>query len=103
MGEALTSVANAMQLIVNAMAGAVTQSTSMLRPTASQPHVDAKVQAAAISTIARDERLSGAELTDVVLAIINQPLIAETYLAIEQSGNRTFFIRRQIEEYQKSK
>jgi len=85
------------------MAGAITQFTSILRPTASQPHVDAKVLAAAISTTARDERLSEAELTDAVLAIVNQPQIAEGYLALRQPGNRTFFTRRRIEEYQKSK
>jgi len=97
--EALTNLVNVME----GMAGIITQSASMLCPTASQPHIDVKVLAAAVSTIARDERLSDAELTDVVLAVINQPQIAEAYLALKQPGNRTFFIRRRIEEYRKSK
>jgi len=85
------------------VAGAITRSTSTLRPTASQPHIDRKVLAAAVSTIKRDERLSDAERTDVILAIVNQPQIAEAYLALKNPGNRTFFIRRRIEEYRKSK
>jgi len=99
LSEGLTHLANTMEGI----AGAITQSTSTLRLTASQPHIDVKVLAAAVSTIKRDERLSDAERTDVVLAIANQPQIAEAYLALKHPSNRRFFIRRRIEEYRKSK
>jgi hypothetical protein len=101
-GEELNELANKMKYFADMVAGAISQSVSTLGSTSSG-HANAEVRVTAISAIAGEERLSNAELSDAFMAIMQNPRIAEIYLALQRPGSRTTFIQCCIEEYRKSK
>jgi hypothetical protein len=84
------------------VASTISQSVLMLGSTSSK-HAGLEVQVMAISTIAGEECLSNADLSDAIMAIMQNPRIAEIYLALQWPGSRTTFIQHCIEEYQKLK
>jgi hypothetical protein len=101
-GEEPNELANKIKYFADKVASAISQSVSTLGSTSSG-HANLEVRVMAMSAIAGEERLSNAELSDAIMAITQNPRIAEIYLALQRPGSHTTFIQRRIEEYRRSK
>ena len=94
-GEGLIEVANAMKHLRNAMAGAITQSSSALRPISHNLMILRSWLLRLLPL--RETNLSDVELIDAVMAM-KEPRISEIYLAVNQPSTRTIHIQPCVEK-----
>jgi hypothetical protein len=98
----MNELANKIKYFADMVASTISQSVLMLGLT-SLVHANLEVQVMVISTIAGEECLSNAELLDAIMAIMQNPCIAEIYLTLQQPALHMTFIQHCIKEYQISK
>lgn len=91
--------------VANNMRGTMVQVTNKVKPaglcTASIKHVDPYT--AAILAIEDAKGLSDCDFIDACDAIMENPKIGSTYLAISKASSRSYFLQRRLKEHCKKR
>lgn len=106
-GQGMQGLGLSIEKATDRMRGTMVEVANKVKPaglqTASiEPDISAfDPNSAAISAIEDAEGLSDCEFIDVCDAIMANPKIGSTYLAISKASSRTYFIQRRIKEHRK--
>ena len=98
--EAFAHLTDSVQRAIKSVTETIIQVASQIERPPTTPSTNPSV-GAALSAIQENEGLSDEECTDVTRAIVRNPKIGATYLAISKPNLRTIFLRKQLDRYRK--